>query len=100
MLPCFGAPKSMTSEKNPLPFDLRLAMDTLSGNDRHLARLIQETVQFEIGLRSVTSPYEALLESIVYQSISGKAAATIYARIKALGSGGNAPTPQEMLRIG
>jgi DNA-3-methyladenine glycosylase II len=83
----------------PLPFDLRLAMDTLSGNDRHLARLMAETVQFEIGLRSTESPYEALLESIVYQSISGKAAATIYARIKALGSNGQAPTPQEVLRL-
>jgi 3-methyladenine DNA glycosylase/8-oxoguanine DNA glycosylase len=39
------------------------------------------------------------MESITYQSISGKAAATIFARIKALGSNGRAPTPQEMLKL-
>jgi len=38
------------------------------------------------------------MESIVYQSISGKAAATIFARIKALGSGGRPPSPEQMLK--
>jgi DNA-3-methyladenine glycosylase II len=45
------------------------------------------------------SPYEALLEAIAYQSISGKAAATIYGRIKALSATRRAPTPQEMLKL-
>jgi len=39
------------------------------------------------------------MESITYQSISGKAAATIFARIKALGTNGRPPTPQEMLKL-
>jgi len=37
------------------------------------------------------SPYEALMESIAYQSISGKAAATIFARIKSPRSNGRPP---------
>lgn len=45
------------------------------------------------------SPYEALLEAITHQSISGKAAATIFARIVALGSNGRPPTPEQMLKI-
>jgi len=45
------------------------------------------------------SPYEALLEAIAYQSISGKAAATIFGRVKALSSTGRAPSPQEMLKL-
>jgi DNA-3-methyladenine glycosylase II len=45
------------------------------------------------------SPYEALMESIAYQSISGKAAATIFARVKALGSNGRAPSPEQMLKL-
>src|ERR1700682_2815052 len=45
------------------------------------------------------TPYEALLESIAYQSISGKAAATIFGRIKALSAAGRAPTPEEMLKL-
>ena len=39
------------------------------------------------------------MESIVYQSISGKAAATIFARIKALGTHGRPPSPEQMLKI-
>src|ERR1700692_2397561 len=82
-----------------LPFDLRVAKAALSAKDERLARLIEETVEFQIEMESTDSPYEALLESITYQSISGKAAATILARIKALGRNGRAPTPQEMRKL-
>jgi 3-methyladenine DNA glycosylase/8-oxoguanine DNA glycosylase len=43
---------------------------------------------FDPGIDHTQSPYEALIEAIVYQSISGKAAATIFERIKLL-SGAN-----------
>jgi DNA-3-methyladenine glycosylase II len=82
-----------------LPFDLRIAKAALASKDERLARLIEETVEFQIEMESMDSPYEALMESIAYQSISGKAAATIFARIKALGTNGRAPTPQEMLKL-
>ena len=39
------------------------------------------------------------MEAIAYQSISGKAAATIFARIKALSTNGGVPTPEEMLKL-
>src|ERR1700719_2106214 len=82
-----------------LPFDLRIAKAALAAKDERLARLIEETVEFQIELESMDSPYEALMESIAYQSISGKAAATIFGRIKALGKNGRPPTPQEMLKL-
>jgi DNA-3-methyladenine glycosylase II len=81
------------------PFDLRLAMDTLAAKDSQLATLIKETEQFRIEDDGSGSPYEILLEAIAYQSISGKAAATIFGRIKALSATGHAPTPQEMLKL-
>src|SRR5262249_39293389 len=37
--------------------------------------------------------------AIAYQSISGKAAATIFGRIKALGGNGRAPSPERMLKL-
>src|SRR6202030_2384097 len=89
----------MTTTSPTLPFDLRIAKAALAAKDERLARLIEETVEFQIEMESMDSPYEALMESITYQSISGKAAATIFARIKALGSNGRAPTPQEMLKL-
>jgi DNA-3-methyladenine glycosylase II len=82
-----------------LPFDLKIAKAALAANDERLARLIEETVEFQLRMEATDSPYEALMESITYQSISGKAAATIFARIKALGSNGRAPTPLEMLKL-
>jgi DNA-3-methyladenine glycosylase II len=81
------------------PFDLQKAMQHLSATDERLAELISNTVPFQTDSDQLQSPYEALLESIAYQSISGKAAATIYGRIKALSSTGRAPTPQEMLKL-
>jgi DNA-3-methyladenine glycosylase II len=83
----------------PLPFDLAAAVAHLSNCDPCIARLVQEAVAFDPNIDHTQSPYEALLESIAYQSISAKAAATIFARIKALGANGGPPTPEEMLKL-
>jgi DNA-3-methyladenine glycosylase II len=83
----------------PLPFDLAEATRRLSSQDEKLAALIAETSPFRTDTDAAQSPYEALMESIAYQSISGKAAATIFARIKALGSNGRPPSPEQMLKL-
>jgi DNA-3-methyladenine glycosylase II len=80
-------------------FDLAEATKHLAERDERLKRLIAETVPFQMDQDHLQSPYEALLEAIAYQSISGKAAATIYGRIKALSATGRAPTPEEMLKF-
>lgn len=82
-----------------LPFDLQAAVKHLCADDQKLRLLIEETVPFQLKDDGIESPYEALLEAITHQSISGKAAATIFARIKALGSNGKVPTPQEILKV-
>ena len=81
------------------PFDLQKAMQHLSACDEKLAELISNTVPFQTDSDMLQSPYEALLESIAYQSISGKAAATIFGRIKALSGNGRAPSPERMLKL-
>jgi DNA-3-methyladenine glycosylase II len=80
-------------------FDLAEATKHLAERDDCLKLLIEETLPFQIDVADAQSPYEALLESIAYQSISGKAAATIFGRVKALSATGRAPTPQEMLKL-
>jgi 3-methyladenine DNA glycosylase/8-oxoguanine DNA glycosylase len=82
-----------------LPFDLAEACERLGERDECLKRLIEETRGFVMELDGAHSPYEALLEAIAYQSISGKAAATIFARVKALGLSGRAPAPAVMLKL-
>src|SRR2546428_1437586 len=89
----------MAAQAPPLPFDLAAAMKSLAERDERLKRLIDETPTFQLEIEETRSPYEALLESIAYQSISGKAAATIFGRIKALGGNGRAPTPAGMLKL-
>jgi len=75
------------------------AVAALCKNDKHLARLVEKVGETQLILDECESPYESLLEAISYQSISGKAAATIYARVKALGTNGCCPTPEQMVRI-
>jgi DNA-3-methyladenine glycosylase II len=81
-----------------LGFDLQAACKHLAERDACLAELIANTAPFEIDV-TPESPYEALLESIVYQSISGKAAATIFERIKALSGNGRPPSPEQVLKM-
>ena len=47
--------------------------------------MISQVGEFQFKLDECDSVYESLLEAICYQSISGKAAQAIFARIKALG---------------
>src|SRR6202045_619245 len=89
----------MTTTAPMLPFDLRIAKAALAAKDERLARLIEETIEFQIEMESMNSPYEALMESIAYQSISAKAPPQIFARTKPLGSDGRPPTPREMLKL-
>jgi 3-methyladenine DNA glycosylase/8-oxoguanine DNA glycosylase len=85
-------------ESSPYPFDHHAAIAHLSKVDPRLARLIEKLPDFALNLREGT-PYESLLRAIAYQSIAGKAAKVIYDRIRALGSNGSCPTPEELLRV-
>ena len=89
----------MPNQPLTLPFDLDAATKLLSSRDETLAELIRACDPFVLRMESRQSPYEALLEAIAFQSISGKAAATIFGRVKALGGNGNIPTPQEMVNL-
>jgi 3-methyladenine DNA glycosylase/8-oxoguanine DNA glycosylase len=82
-----------------IAFDLAEAARHLSESDPLLKTLIDELPPFKIRYEHIESPYEILMQSIAYQSISGKAAETIFNRVKALGKNGRPPTPQQMLKL-
>lgn len=48
-------------------------------------------------VRVVEGPFHALMRSVVYQQLSGKAAATIYGRVLALFPGDGLPAPEAVL---
>ena len=87
------------TDKISLPFDHVKAHEHITRTDKRMAHIIAKTGAFRFQLDQCDSVYESLLEAIVYQSISGKAAATIFARMKALGSNGLCPTPAEILAV-
>jgi len=64
-------------------YDSQLALRELTARDPKLGRLIERAGPFNLKLASTLSPFEALLESIIYQQLHGKAAAAIHARLLA-----------------
>jgi DNA-3-methyladenine glycosylase II len=80
------------------PVDADEVMRELCRVDRPLARIIRKVGSFPTTKQKPQPPFESLLRAIVYQQLAGKAAATIFGRVKALGSDGNCPTPEEILR--
>jgi DNA-3-methyladenine glycosylase II len=86
-----------------LPFDPAEALAHLHARDAKLGALIDRAGPFTLRLDSLQSPFESLLESILYQQLHGKAAATIHRRVREYYGGDPAPqllldTPDEVLR--
>lgn len=68
-----------------LPFDWRAAVAHLRAADPKLGRVIDAVGAANVlALKKTPSVFGALAEAIVYQQLSGKAAATIYGRVCAL----------------
>jgi methylated-DNA-[protein]-cysteine S-methyltransferase len=82
-----------------LAFDVDQALETLRAADRKLARLMDRTIPFRVRPDSMQSPFEALVESIVYQQLNGKAAATILGRMVALFAPRKFPRPEDLLAV-
>jgi 3-methyladenine DNA glycosylase/8-oxoguanine DNA glycosylase len=64
-------------------FDPAVALAHLRASDEKLAALIGRVGPFALELKPADSLFEALLRSIVYQQLHGKAAATIHGRVLA-----------------
>ncbi|HMU61045.1 MAG TPA: DNA-3-methyladenine glycosylase 2 family protein [Gemmatimonadales bacterium] len=79
------------------PFDAAAAVRHLRKTDPDLATVIRTAGTCGLEPRLRSSPFEELLESIVYQQLSGKAAATIYGRVRALYPPRRALQPQALL---
>jgi len=78
-----------------LPFDAAEAAEHLRASDAKLGALIDRAGPFTLRLDPRSSPFESLVESILYQQLNGKAAATIHSRVRALFGGD--PTPEQLL---
>jgi methylated-DNA-[protein]-cysteine S-methyltransferase len=83
-----------------LGFDPAVAVAHLRAGDPALKRLIDATGPLRMQLKTTPSIFVALAEAIVYQQLTGKAAATIFARVCALFPRAHeGPTAEHILRV-
>ncbi len=82
-----------------LPFDPVAAVDHLRERDKRLARFIDRIGPFRLRPAALQTPFQALAESIAYQQLTGKAAATIWSRVVALFHPRRAPSPRDVAEI-
>ena len=79
-----------------LSFDPAAAVRALGASDPVLAKHIAKIGPFRLQLKETEGTFAALAESVVYQQLSGRAAATIFGRVRALY--GNGPLdPRRLL---
>jgi len=83
--------------KQKLPYDAAEAVGHLKAADKKLAALMERAGDFTLKLGHTGTPFDSLLESILYQQLHGKAAAAIHGRLRAMYGDGD-PSPEELLR--
>jgi O-6-methylguanine DNA methyltransferase len=83
-----------------LPFDPLVAVEHLRAVEPALGRVIDAVGPYRMRLDSAPSVFVALAEAIVYQQLNGRAAATIFARVRALFPRAHqGPTAEQILRV-
>jgi DNA-3-methyladenine glycosylase II len=82
-----------------LCYDPDTACRQLTVADPVLGMLIERVGEFRLRPEPTQSLFTALLRSIVYQQLSGKAASTIHARVTRIFAPRRVPTPRELLEV-
>jgi len=83
---------------NGFSFDVDKALSHLCDCDARLARAIRAAGPFRLELKHTSSVFEALAEAIVYQQLTGKAAATIFKRVREACSAGRKLTAADVAK--
>lgn len=83
-------------DSSQYPYDPRQALEHFQKVDQTLFDLTQEVGEYALELRWGLTPFESLLQSIVYQQLSGHAAASILDRLLAI-YGHSFPAPEQVV---
>ncbi len=87
------------SIENGLTYDPEEAVAALSKVDAAMGRLIERAGPCLLEAQAPYHPFRALMRSIVYQQLSGKAAGTIYGRVLDLFPQSTHPEPEHVLAL-
>jgi len=77
--------------------DLTPAIKHLQRSDKTIRELIRKVGACTLQTQRHRSPFEALMQSIVYQQLNGIAASTIFGRVKAIYPRRRFPRPEDIL---
>ena len=95
-----GAPGALFAGDGVLGCDLALAVEHLRASSPAMARLIDAVGPCRLQLTRTPDIFQVLARAIVYQQLTGRAAATIHARVCALFPHAHeGPVPERILRI-
>jgi DNA-3-methyladenine glycosylase II len=86
----------MVDGLRPVRYDAALALEQLAVADAKMGALIERVGPFALRLKGSHSPFEALLEAILYQQLHANAARAILGRLMAL-FGDLHPRPEQLL---
>lgn len=86
-----------SKKKQVLPFNAVAAAKYVSAKDKKMAQLISYVGPCRLELMEMHNCFETLIESIVYQQLTAKAASTILGRVKGL-YGDKFPSPAQLLK--
>jgi O-6-methylguanine DNA methyltransferase len=88
------------SDESAFGFDPIVAVEHLRASDSALARVIDAVGPFRMQLKKASNTFTVLAEAIVYQQLTGKAAATIFGRVCGLFPNANeGPTAEHITRV-
>ena len=82
--------------EKPPSYNVSAAIRHLRGSHPRMAALIEQVGPCDLTTHT-RPPFEALVQSIVYQQLNGRAAATILGRVLAIYAPRSFPTPQDIL---
>jgi DNA-3-methyladenine glycosylase II len=88
----------MVDGLRPVRYDAALALEQLAVADAKMGALIERVGPFALRLKSSHSPFEALLEAILYQQLHANAARAILGRLMALFDDLH-PRPEQLLAV-
>ena len=80
----------------PPAYDVAKGVEHLRGSHPRMAVLIDRVGPCELAIHTL-QPFQALTQSIVYQQLNGRAAATILGRVLALYAPKKHPAPEDLL---
>lgn len=70
----------------------------LTKQDKIMGKIIKIVGPMTLSIQKKLSPFEVLVESITYQQLTGKAAATIFSRVKDIYTKKTFPSPEDFLK--